>query len=765
MLASLFIFWACCSALAVANDPEVRKDTSRVVHLANNADATRDYRLHQFDKCHLAFELNAVYGKLATPRRTLADVHVDDHASCLSLCQENPQCSLFVWHGNFPEIVGAAWARLCVQLTREEVQKLHVGPAESWRPQIGVISGQCRRNEVRKTVTVARGVNFNNSNPSMDRKGHQRSLAGQVQPSGDLSSNYRRVIQLPFSTRAISFAAAESRSCLMPELIIRSPQMTSETALLEVRRRLTLEVRPVENQSLAVNESLSLNGSVALDTGCVAALHAAVSVTVYGPDLYARSRNRHILTADRQGSNGSLRFTFMPTVPGTFTVVFLVGNQRYVWFQKIVPRNSLRSPTSSLGNFSIPSRPNTSMAHRPLLNGQMYEKILRRILDTQAPQKKCDLSSTSGRNRKFYFYALADVMNYGLGSHIEYMAAAFGRAMALNRTFVVRSYCRSCVQKHVDELAVLLVVLHLPHILYHPCLIVCPFVLVRFHRNLGQNLSQRSANRRCSTIGLSDCALGTNPGDATFLCPVHAQKAIYVWTIDTSATCILHLPLVQLSRMVQARQAQTPMLLPPRPLRNQSVAQPKPTPRKPKILKTCGFIPHNLTILSKRRIVQRASSLPIATLTPQSTKMTIIFLMTDHQNLWKLKNPREWLSGTHANSMSPNMPLNNWSRSLVLVSHRELRTRLLPLDTTADLKPRCRSTFFRYICRVGLVADFVANTVPACSRTCSMRIVANALRYNPAEGRPNIGSHSPARCRFCRVLGTATAVAVGWSCD
>eukprot|EP00750_Incisomonas_marina_P028146 INCI6486.1.p1 GENE.INCI6486.1~~INCI6486.1.p1 ORF type:complete len:662 (+),score=71.48 INCI6486.1:100-2085(+) len=439
MLASLFIFWACCSALAVANDPEVRKDTSRVVHLANNADATRDYRLHQFDKCHLAFELNAVYGKLATPRRTLADVHVDDHASCLSLCQENPQCSLFVWHGNFPEIVGAAWARLCVQLTREEVQKLHVGPAESWRPQIGVISGQCRRNEVRKTVTVARGVNFNNSNPSMDRKGHQRSLAGQVQPSGDLSSNYRRVIQLPFSTRAISFAAAESRSCLMPELIIRSPQMTSETALLEVRRRLTLEVRPVENQSLAVNESLSLNGSVALDTGCVAALHAAVSVTVYGPDLYARSRNRHILTADRQGSNGSLRFTFMPTVPGTFTVVFLVGNQRYVWFQKIVPRNSLRSPTSSLGNFSIPSRPNTSMAHRPLLNGQMYEKILRRILDTQAPQKKCDLSSTSGRNRKFYFYALADVMNYGLGSHIEYMAAAFGRAMALNRTFVIPS--------------------------------------------------------------------------------------------------------------------------------------------------------------------------------------------------------------------------------------------------------------------------------------------------------------------------------------
>ena len=30
-------------------------------------------------------------------------------------------------------------------------------------------------------------------------------------------------------------------------------------------------------------------------------------------------------------------------------------------------------------------------------------------------------------------------MNYGLGTHIEYMAAAFGRALELNRTFVLPS--------------------------------------------------------------------------------------------------------------------------------------------------------------------------------------------------------------------------------------------------------------------------------------------------------------------------------------
>ena len=151
---------------------------------------------------------------------------------------------------------------------------------------------------------------------------------------------------------------------------------------------------------------------VYLEIGCTEEQFAAMSFEVFGPVQIVPERDiRSVPMAD--AFCGRV-VSYTPTVPGQYTFVIndksgaLASTERFqrAFFHKVVDEKTF---------------PRTHVA--------AVEQLRRHIHEIQNPP---DCSKA-----RLYLYNLNHGMNYGVGVNTEYMVAAFGAAMAANRTFVL----------------------------------------------------------------------------------------------------------------------------------------------------------------------------------------------------------------------------------------------------------------------------------------------------------------------------------------
>ena len=325
--------------------------------------------------CRVYLATNAVYGKL----RFESDgtrLQTQTYADCKLACQLDSSCEVFVWHDDVPDIVGESWVHACVVLNRPDVIRLSIATNALWQQQDGVVSGRC--------------IDIKSSAQDAVREQRTASAAFMKLRQGQFSTVFRRMASLPMHL--------VSEKSFGHSVTIDSVQVAVESDFVDVGKVLEFV--------------FSTNSTKVASTW-----HDGIEVSVHGPDLHARSKpNKNLV-----GNPISLRavgFEFVPWIEGTYTVSFNIPTVgTYAWFQKVGPVQT---------NATAPAELNR-------LNRSLYSRILQRVLDVQQPTIRCN----SDDDRKYYFYALAGGMNYGLGSHIEYMVAAFGRALSLNRTFVI----------------------------------------------------------------------------------------------------------------------------------------------------------------------------------------------------------------------------------------------------------------------------------------------------------------------------------------
>lgn len=378
--------------------------------------------------CHIYPEVNAVYGKLTRSSRLSAEERestniAPDYHSCAKQCARESNCSYFVWHGNFSQVFGKYWVNMCVKLSIDSASLLGVRPQENdWIHQRGVVSGHCKYGEKSLPEQLSKTEKERISEPSV------RQRRGT-----DSSSNYKRISKLPFFFNFSGESAGEERA--NSDMRLTSNSFLSEADIVDVGQEVTLRFHLSQSSTHKLQTSCRTiaDGMVQVDT----VLQKLLVVEIYGPDYFSRKLNERTIRPEiRKDSSttstdiGKMEMIsqakFVPTIAGIYTIVIQIQEtDRYVLFMKAAFAQSG-------------------------MDRELYSRILNRILATQyltqnLKRKENHNVSESYESvdpkspRKYYYYALAEGMNYGLGSHIEYMVAAFAQAIELNRTFVVPS--------------------------------------------------------------------------------------------------------------------------------------------------------------------------------------------------------------------------------------------------------------------------------------------------------------------------------------